>query len=862
MLLGIINDERIYLSPDNTFVEAVTACLSNEGKIAAARETGSNEFRDFIYREIVLKLECSVSGKEKPLGLSSSSAFSEQSSAAGDSEAVVSRYDGESWNTPSSTESSKAANTFCNNMKRWLNQNIVPFRNQDPPVTNLYSQEKIKIAIIDSGASLTDGLISAAKEGGRIKRRNFLPSADPNDWNDVDGHGTIVTSLLLEHAPNAEIYVANVTDNVKIDSTGLFCAINWAIQSWKVDIISMSFVIDRKHRGIEEELAQAIDPSYEGPGISRKIVFAAAGNSGGNSLIGWPAKRKGVIAIHATDGLGTSMNINPNTDNVDDNFATLGRDIETKFTLGKRDGKKIYVTGTSYATPIAAAIAANVLEFSRHKLLLTSDRKRTLYTGPSLQPVRENETLYESDKNDSPGRLDIALFCIEGSLKRLEKVVSTIHRATTTSLENRVLAYAGEKRDKHFEQHVDRVLQYGRPELRKLLSASVFYRHYRILHERRTDPRRMFALERFMGGSSMLRTRDIHYPNAPIIFKGQKKAVCPICKKSYDVEVLQGAKWRSHVDQDLKPYVCISQHCSKNLLFFADRTSWIRHMRQVHTAMWIRHLHNHLMWKCALPHDRNIVSEYPTKESLLEHMKAEHQDICEKDEDLTNLASSSGISIPRPLNICPICGDEHSETGSWMNDDYNHKSNAETPKHEGGHGKSTAQVIFPQDRIEEDQSPATSEADCAAMQENRDHQRIERYIGKHLEALSYYFCHYLIAPPSAEDNWIAGEEDDVWGPLTPVSNEAPSVHEDEEEEDPRGQKRKEKKPRVHETPIEADYLPYGDEKLTLSIWREKYIRDGPFVPGTSSRSLADVRGTLDDFRRSAQYGFVQSGRSR
>ncbi|WAO94772.1 Hypothetical protein NCS54_01237200 [Fusarium falciforme] len=199
-----------------------------------------------------------------------------------------------------------------------------------------------------------------------------------------------------------------------------------------------------------------------------------------------------------------------------------------------------------------------------------------------------------------------------------------------------------------------------------------------------------------------------------------------------------------------------------------------------------------------------------------------------------------------------------------MNDDYNHKSNAETPKHEGGSGKSTVQVIFPQDRLERDQSPVASGADFAATQENRDHQRIERYIGKHLEALSYYFCHYLIQPPSAEDNWIAGDEDDVWGPLTPVSNEAPSVHEDEdeEEEDPRGQERKKKRRRVHETSKESNYLPIGGEKVTFTIWREEYTRDGPFVPGTSSQSLAGVRGILDDFRRSVQHEFVQSGRSR
>ncbi|KAI8713079.1 hypothetical protein NCS52_01251200 [Fusarium sp. LHS14.1] len=499
----------------------------------------------------------------------------------------------------------------------------------------------------------------------------------------------------------------------------------------------------------------------------------------------------------------------------------------------------------------------------------------------ALQPVPDNKSLHASKKNDPPGTLDIVLFGIEGSLERLEKIVSAIHRATTTSLENRVLAYAGEKRDRHFEQHVDLVLQYGRPELRKLLSASFLYRHYRILHERRTDPRHkahgkrrfsaladsdnpkkpgssMFALERFMDGSSLFRTKHIRCPKPPTITGGQKNAVCPICRKLYSVDVFRRENWSSHVDQDLKPYVCISQTCSKNLLFFADKTSWIQHMRQVHTATWIRHLHNHVVWKCGLPHDRNPVSEHPTKESLLEHMKAEHRDICDKDEDLRNLAGSSGVAKPQPLNKCPICGDKHSEVSPWMHDDYDHNSDVETPKHKGDSDKSTVKLNLPQDRSPGDKLPAASDADFTATRENRDHQRIEEYIGKHLKALSYYFCHYLIEPPSAEDNWTAGEENDVWGPLTPVSNEDPGVHE-EEEEDPRGKKRRKKGSKVHETSQEAVVQPHDDIWTPFTMWRwhGEDLKKGPFMSGTSSRSYTDVLGPLNEVRRSVQGGTIE-----
>ncbi|KAI8713078.1 hypothetical protein NCS52_01251100 [Fusarium sp. LHS14.1] len=374
-----------YSPQDSMFVAAVNSCLSNK------REGGPDEFRDFIFRDIVVNLERFAASHDRPDELSRSSTSSEQSASSDGSRALVSRYDDKSSNAPVNVEFSKAAKTFCRDMEAWRFRNIEPLREKHPPATNLYSQQKVKIAVIDSGASKTDfGILGAWRKGVIKGGRNFLPGAAPDDWNDVNGHGTIVTSLLLDHAPNSEIYVAKITDEDKIDSKGLFGvsqAINWAIQKWQVDIISMSLVLDRVHEGIEEQLAQAIDPSYEGPGISRKIVFAAAGNHGGNRRIGWPASRKGVIAIHASDGLGTPTNINPTPDRTDDNFATLGRDIEIEVALKNGEYEKKYVTGTSFATPIAAAIAANVLEFSRHKLHLTLDRKRTLYTGPCIRRI-------------------------------------------------------------------------------------------------------------------------------------------------------------------------------------------------------------------------------------------------------------------------------------------------------------------------------------------------------------------------------------------------------------------------------------------------------------------------------------------
>ena len=90
-----------------------------------------------------------------------------------------------------------------------------------------------------------------------------------------------------------------------------------------------------------------------------KLIFAAASNTGNNGNRSWPASHRGVFCIHATDEGGDKVSrLNPPPSPVLDNFATLGHDIESFW-----DAKHRSVSGTSFASPIATAIAANVLEF-------------------------------------------------------------------------------------------------------------------------------------------------------------------------------------------------------------------------------------------------------------------------------------------------------------------------------------------------------------------------------------------------------------------------------------------------------------------------------------------------------------------
>lgn len=89
------------------------------------------------------------------------------------------------------------------------------------PVINEHRKEnkkRVRIAILDTGVDVTHPVIHAAQEQKRIVdcfpdasyRASNPSSLDP--FSDTHGHGTHGASVLLRTAPNANLYIARVTD--------------------------------------------------------------------------------------------------------------------------------------------------------------------------------------------------------------------------------------------------------------------------------------------------------------------------------------------------------------------------------------------------------------------------------------------------------------------------------------------------------------------------------------------------------------------------------------------------------------------------------------------------------------------------
>jgi subtilisin family serine protease len=186
----------------------------------------------------------------------------------------------------------------------------------------------------------------------------------------------------------------------------------------------MSFGLGNENREVEGALQRA---SMHGV-----LLFAAASNGGINDQIGFPARLPGVIPIYAADGKGNASDFNPPPKQHDANFSVLGEAVPVS-PLQKRQKQK-WVSGTSFATPIAAAVAANILEFARQQQkewLLNKDEMAHLHRSEGMMTVFKAMGRAQDGMNFLQ---PWTLFYPEKSLRRMtERIRSTLAESLGTS---------------------------------------------------------------------------------------------------------------------------------------------------------------------------------------------------------------------------------------------------------------------------------------------------------------------------------------------------------------------------------------------------------------------------------------------
>ncbi|KAF4974768.1 hypothetical protein FZEAL_8365 [Fusarium zealandicum] len=268
---------------------------------------------------------------------------------------------------------------FLRSLGLFLESYLLNLSSPDPTGANdRRSSRPVKICVIDTGIDLRNPFVESANYCGRLKGLRSW-KGNPTDVTDQHGHGTHIAELIFRFAPEAELYVAKITGQVSSNipfgasRANVTQAVEWAMDQG-VDIISMSFGLDTRNDELDEILNRAA--------VSGIILMAAAGNHGNNWPRAFPATNRNVIGIHASNGKGKDGGISPQPVPHDDNFMTLGIAISVTW-----ENKEVIKSGTSFATPIAAAIAASVLEIARRTIPMTAQQERRLYSCEGMRQI-------------------------------------------------------------------------------------------------------------------------------------------------------------------------------------------------------------------------------------------------------------------------------------------------------------------------------------------------------------------------------------------------------------------------------------------------------------------------------------------
>ncbi|KAI8654177.1 hypothetical protein NCS56_01374300 [Fusarium sp. Ph1] len=187
-------------------------------------------------------------------------------------------------------------------------------------------------------------------------------------------------------------------------------------------------------------------------------------------------------------------------------------------------------------------------------------------------------------------------------------------------------------------------------------------------------------LGRLHGPSAKRSTASILVSHVNYPKPANSNNTCDWCFSPLPKEAFHGDKWQQHVNEDHRPFVCISEKCMKasSLPRFATPRKWLQHMLETHGSEWHRVVHAPSQWICPLCHDTTV--KYPSPDDLKKHLDNGHDKAVFTDPQKWRIVRQSQASYLRPRNECPICGlsiqDQEDSLRNTRNDNDKNKRNA------------------------------------------------------------------------------------------------------------------------------------------------------------------------------------------
>ncbi|MFY9174380.1 MAG: S8 family peptidase [Peptococcia bacterium] len=221
-----------------------------------------------------------------------------------------------------------------------------------PEVWDKLKERRVKVGIIDTGIydkhpDLQDNI------------KECVSTLDDNSsYLDDNGHGTHVAGIIGANSgpggmlgvnPYVDFYVVKAFNRKGSGKlSDIIEGLDWLVRR-QVNIINMSFSTSETNSVLDQAIWQAY--------ARGTILVAAAGNSGGENTIKYPAKYPEVIAVSATDSsdrLATFSSTGPEVD-----FCAPGVNIRSTWLWGAYQQK----SGTSFAAPHLAGEVADLLNY-------------------------------------------------------------------------------------------------------------------------------------------------------------------------------------------------------------------------------------------------------------------------------------------------------------------------------------------------------------------------------------------------------------------------------------------------------------------------------------------------------------------
>ncbi|QGI66328.1 hypothetical protein CEK26_010283 [Fusarium fujikuroi] len=137
--------------------------------------------------------------------------------------------------------------------------------------------------------------------------------------------------------------------------------------------------------------------------------------------------------------------------------------------------------------------------------------------------------------------------------------------------------------------------------------------------------------------------KGIEVPKPPAEAMNGDSFTCPYCWVVCPPKEGRGKSWKSHVLQDLRPYVCTYEACNSAKDVYQSRKAWVDHEEALHRSSWRCRDHPDIL--------------YATSESFQRHLLLEHdRDL--SGEQLEDFANVSRLGRVDDRDSCPICFEE------------------------------------------------------------------------------------------------------------------------------------------------------------------------------------------------------------